>query len=373
MKKAAIMMAALLSMTGILAGCQRENVEAAIEPLVADVLAEEAAAAAEAQAEEEETEEVPDLLAIDTAVSIEAGSRIAVVSKSTEGEFWDTVKQGMEAAVKEVNEAYGFKKDEQITMTFEGPDDEQNVEEQINLIDAVLAENPDLLCISVGDMESCQAQLEAAKENGIPVIVFDSNVSETKLIRAFRATDNEQVGEMAAYRLMRAIGKMGKIAVFAPQEKTQSSQERTEGFLNLASKYTDVEVLEVIYMDQVEDMEIAMQEVLTKYPKLDGVACLNADVAEMYLDMEKDVDRVIAMVGVDATSRQLKAIRDGEQIGVVSQNAYEMGYQTILTALNTTAPKEERQPMKKNVRLEPVWIDEENIDNPVYSEYIYEK
>ena len=47
------------------------------------------------------------------------------------------------------------------------------------------------------------------------------------------------------------------------------------------SKYTDIEVVEVIYGDQVEDMEAAMQEVLDKYPTLDGVFCSNADVAEM--------------------------------------------------------------------------------------------
>ena len=68
-------------------------------------------------------------------------------------------------------------KDDQITMTFEGPDNEEDVETQINTMDAVIAENPDVLCISASDMDSCEAQLEAAKENGIPVIAFDSNVA----------------------------------------------------------------------------------------------------------------------------------------------------------------------------------------------------
>lgn len=49
-------------------------------------------------------------------------------------------------------------------MTFEGPDNEEDVETQINTIDAVIAENPDVLCISASDMDSCEAQLEAAKE-----------------------------------------------------------------------------------------------------------------------------------------------------------------------------------------------------------------
>ena len=55
------------------------------------------------------------------------------------------------------------KKTKQITMTFEGPDDEEDVESQINTLDAVIAENPSVVCLSAGDMDSCQAQLEAAK------------------------------------------------------------------------------------------------------------------------------------------------------------------------------------------------------------------
>lgn len=156
---------------------------------------------------------------IDDTLSIEEGARIAVVSKSKKGEFWNKVKEGMEAAVKDVNEAYGFKKDKQITMTFEGPDDEEDVESQINTLDAVIAENPSVVCLSAGDVDSCQAQLEAAKENGIPVVAFDSNVSDTKLVRAFRGTDNTQIGKYAAYKLGSAIGKMGMWLFFPHRRK----------------------------------------------------------------------------------------------------------------------------------------------------------
>ena len=33
------------------------------------------------------------------------------------------------------------------------------------------------------------------------------------------------------------------------------------------------------------------------------------------------------MVGVDATSKQQEAIQKGEELGVLSQNPYAMGYQ----------------------------------------------
>ena len=367
MKRAVV--AAISLMTGLtmLTGCSKAEVEETIQPLVADAI-EESDSEAEAVDEQDESPLIPE---IDTDVKIEAGSRIAVVSKSVKGEYWKMVKKGMEDAVKAINDAYGFKKDDQITMTFEGPDNEEDVESQINTIDAVIAENPDVLCISASDMDSCQAQLEAAKENEIPVVAFDSNVSEKKLVKAYRGTDNVQVGKMAAYQLGSALGKMGKVAVFSAQQKTKSVQDRVDGFMNNIQKYGEIEVVEVIYSDQVDDMETAMKEVLDKYPALDGVFCTNADVTELYLGLEKsDAGDAPALVGVDATTKQQEAIRNGEVIGCVSQQSYAMGYQTIWTAAETTAPKKSVT-IEKNLLLNPAWIDSESVDDPDSSAYLY--
>ena len=367
MKRAVV--AAISLMTGLtmLTGCSKAEVEETIQPLVADAI-EESDSEAEAVDEQDESPLIPE---IDTDVKIEAGSRIAVVSKSVKGEYWKMVKKGMEDAVKAINDAYGFKKDDQITMTFKGPDNEEDVESQINTIDAVIAENPDVLCISASDMDSCQAQLEAAKENEIPVVAFDSNVSEKKLVKAYRGTDNVQVGKMAAYQLGSALGKMGKVAVFSAQQKTKSVQDRVDGFMNNIQKYGDIEVVEVIYSDQVDDMETAMKEVLDKYPALDGVFCTNADVTELYLGLEKsDAGDAPALVGVDATTKQQEAIRNGEEIGCVSQQSYAMGYQTIWTAAETTAPKKSVT-IEKNLLLNPAWIDSESVDDPDSSAYLY--
>lgn len=364
MKKVAVIPAVLLAALCTFTGCKKEEVEKVIAPLVSDEQTTEST-------EEAQEEKDPIIPEIDTSIEIQPGARVAVVSKSTSGEFWGLVKKGMEQAIADVNEAYGFGKDEQVTMTFEGASDENDVESQVNTIDAVIAENPDVLCISASDMDSLQAQLEGAKENGIPVVAFDSGVTDSKMIRAFRGTDNTRVGEIAAYRLAVAIGKMGKVAVFSAQEKTQSIQERVEGFTKYIANYPDIEVVDVVYQDQVDDMIAAMQEVLDKNPQLDGVFCDNADIADLYLDMEKDETRdSIVMVGVDATAKQQAAIRDNKEVGVVSQQPYAMGYQTIWTALMTTAPKKSVE-ITRNVRLDPAWIDASTIDDPAYSSYLY--
>ena len=49
-----------------------------------------------------------------------------------------------------------------------------------------------------------------------------------------------------------------------------------------------------------------MKEVLEKYPTLDGVFCTNADITEMYLNLEKsDEHDAPALVGVDVYKRQV--------------------------------------------------------------------
>ena len=195
-------------------------------------------------------------------------------------------------------------REEQATMTFEGPDDELDVEGQINILDAVIAENPDALCISAGDMESCQAQLEAARENGIPVVAFDANVSETDLICAYRGTDNTYTGEIAAEKLAEAIGEKGKVAVFSAQEKTKSIKDRSEGFQNKMKDYPDIEITDILYEDQVEDMDAAMRQVLEKNPDLAGVFCTNSESTEAYLNLEKPSESLPVLVAV---SRRLYA------------------------------------------------------------------
>ena len=310
---------------------------------------------------------------IDTSAPVTAGSRIAVVSKSVDGEFWKAIRTGMEDAVNDVNAAYGYTSDDQITMTFEGASNEQDVEKQINTLDAVIAENPTVLCLSAGDEDSCQAQIEAAKENEISVVAFDSNVTDSDMIAAFRGTDNTSVGKLAGEKLADAIGKSGKVAIFSAQEKTESSRKRVEGFKEAISAYSDISVVQELYMDKVEDMQSAIESTLQSYPDLAGVFCTNADVSDLYLDTEKTGNHVLTMVGVDATSKQQEAIRNGVEAGVVSQNPYRIGYQTILAAVQLTVPKEEVSGVERTVLYDPAWIDSSSLDDPEYSDYLYGK
>lgn len=301
-------------------------------------------------------------------INLEAGSHIAVVVKSTKSGFWISVKRGMDAAVADLNEKLGYKGDDKIKLTFEGPSDETDVEDQINIIDAVLGENPDVLCLSAIDMDSCQAQLEAAEENGIPVIVLDSGV-KTGNVNATCVVDNYQAGVQAAVKLADTIGGSGKIAVMTHVESAQNCQEREQGFTEaIAEKYPDIEIVNISHQNEETSVSEMAESVLKLFPDVKGYFCTNENVSGDVLDAISASGKEVAVVGIDAGKKQKDAIKSGKEVGVLVQNAYGMGYATVVAAARAALGMENDESINPGME----WIDSENISDERYANYLYD-
>ena len=301
-------------------------------------------------------------------INLEAGSHIAVVVKSTKNGFWTSVKRGMDAAVADLNEKLGYKGDDKIKLTFEGPSDETDVEDQINIIDAVLGENPDVLCLSAIDMDSCQAQLEAAEENGIPVIVLDSGV-KTGNVNATCVVDNYQAGVQAAVKLADTIGGSGKIAVMTHVESAQNCQEREQGFTEtIAEKYPDIEIVNISHQNEETSVSEMAESVLKLFPDVKGYFCTNENVSGDVLDAISASGKEVAVVGIDAGKKQKDAIKSGKEVGVLVQNAYGMGYATVVAAARAALGLENDESINPGME----WIDSENISDERYANYLYD-
>ena len=301
-------------------------------------------------------------------INLQAGSHIAVVVKSTKNGFWTSVKRGMDAAVADLNEKLGYKGDDKIKLTFEGPSDETDVEDQINIIDAVLGENPDVLCLSAIDMDSCQAQLEAAEENGIPVIVLDSGV-KTGNVNATCVVDNYQAGVQAAVKLADTIGGSGKIAVMTHVESAQNCQEREQGFTEtIAEKYPDIEIVNISHQNEETSVSEMAESVLKLFPDVKGYFCTNENVSGDVLDAISASGKEVAVVGIDAGKKQKDAIKSGKEVGVLVQNAYGMGYATVVAAARAVLGMENDESINPGME----WIDSENISDERYANYLYD-
>lgn len=302
-------------------------------------------------------------------LNLEKGSHIAVVVKSTKTGFWNVVKKGMEQAVKDLNEKLEYKGDDKIKLSYEGPTDETDVESQINIIDAVLAENPSVLCLAAIDMESCQAQLETAEENGIPVVVLDSGVV-TGTVNAVCATDNKAAGAEAARKLCEAIGDSGQIAVMAHLESTETSVDREQGFREeISANHPYVKIVEVSHENEEEAMKDMAARVLEANPDLKGYFCTNQMTGDEVLAAVKESEQDdIAVVSFDAGKTQVEALESGTVAGIIVQNPYGMGYATVVAAARAELGLANDSFINSGYE----WIDAASLDDEKYANYLYE-
>ena len=297
----------------------------------------------------------------------EAGSRIAVVLKSTRDEFWTTVRDGIEDAVKALNEKMGYTGEDQIMVSFDGPTDDSDVEKQIDLIDTVLSENPTIICIAAIDRQSCEAQREMAAENDIPVVMLDSGV-ESGPISALCATDNYAAGTEAAKKMAEAIGDEGQIAVMTHTESTQTSQDREKGFTDEISKnHPNIEIVNISHENDDFTMEKMADAVFTLYPEVEGYFCTNEDASGAVLDALDAAGKEITVIGFDSGEQQQNAVKNGTELGFFAQNPYGMGYAAVIAGVRADQNLE----VDTFINTSYQWIDSSNLENEEYSSYLY--
>ena len=304
---------------------------------------------------------------------LEKKSRLAFVVKGTSAGYWGAVKKGIDQAIGDLNQELGYEDADKIQYTFEGPKNEGGVDEQVNILDAVISENPDVLCLAAVDMDSCGAQLEAARENGIPVIILDSGVTNNDLIDVVCATDNYSAGAEAAKRLCEIIGEQGETAVAAHLQLGESSQERVKGFQDeVTENHPNVTIVSISYEPSKEgepSVEEQMKETLEQHPQLKGYFCTNEVMSETALTVLKDyADRNIQLVGFDMGKAQAEAVRNGTEAGIVCQNPYGMGYATVVAAVRAVLGMKNDEFIDAGYQ----WLDQSTIDLEENAKYLYE-
>lgn len=295
--------------------------------------------------------------------SAEGGDKpyIAIVSKGFQHQFWQAVKDGAEKAAKEYN----------VKITFQGPDTESNVAQQIEMLTSALNKNPDALALAALDSKAAAPLLETAKTKDIPVVAFDSGV-DSEIPVSTVATDNKAAAAEAAQHMAKLIGGEGQVAVVAHDQTSKSGKHRRDGFVNWMKKNAPgIEIVGVQYGggDQLKSTDLA-KAMIQANPKLDGLYGTNEGSAIGIVNavQEMGMKGGLTVVGFDSGKAQLDAVRSGLMAGAVTQNPVGIGYKTVETAVKAMKGEE----VKDTIDTGYYWYDKENMDEPKIAENLYE-
>jgi ribose transport system substrate-binding protein len=287
---------------------------------------------------------------------------VALISKGFQHQFWQAVKAGAEQAAEEFD----------VEITFEGPDTEADVDQQIQQLQTALDKNPTAIGFAALDSQAAGPLLQQAKDSNIPVIAFDSGVdSDIPLTTA--ATDNLAAAAEAAKHLADAVGHEGKVALVVHDQTSVTGQQRRDGFVDyMEENEPGIEIVDIQYGggDQAKSADLA-KAILAANPDLKGIYGSNEGSAIGVVQAVKElgIDATqLAVVGFDSGKAQMDAIREGLMLGAITQNPVGIGYETVKAAVE--AINGEKLP--KTIDTGYYWYDASNIDDEEIQAVLYE-
>jgi len=185
-------------------------------------------------------------------LDLEPGTYISVIGRASSTPYWNQVKAGVEQAATDLNTALGYSGNDKVKVLYSAPDENDNIDQQVNILDEELARYPDVIAISSVDASACSVQFDLAIENGIPIVAFDSGNSYQN-IQSTCKTNNIEAATTGTKNLCEKIGDSGEILLLVHDTVSDTAKEREAGIKNeLAANHPNVTVTETIYLDQLK-------------------------------------------------------------------------------------------------------------------------
>ncbi len=297
------------------------------------------------------------------AIGANAGE-IAVIVKTENSNFWQNVKGGALDAEKELKGEY--------TISFQGPEAETNVVEQVNMIDNAINRKVSGIVLAPSDPDALAIPVKKAWENGIPVVIIDSRLNDASeaYYQSFLATDNRAAGAAAAKALIEAAGSEGKISIMSFTPGAGSAIDRVGGFEDYIKGHSNLQSIGTFYSQA--DMVTALNQtidVLASHSDLTAIFGANEPTA---VGMARAIKQQgyagkITAVGFDGNSDLQEFVKDGTLDGIIVQSSYQMGYKGVLTIKDILDGKA----VEKNIDTGIVYVNKDNIDSEEAQAVLY--
>ena len=251
--------------------------------------------------------------------------KVAVVLKTLASEYWGYVKAGCDAAAADLG----------VEVVVVGPGAESDIEGQASMIEQQIGAGCSAIVCAPNDADAAAAKLQAALDQGIPVLSVDTNVGIAGQT-CFVGTSNVDAAKQGGLWAADVAGEGAKAVIIYGQEGDSTSNMRKEGY-QAACDEKGVEVLAALSGQNTTDGATkTMEDLLSAYPdQIKIVLCHNDDTAIGAMNACKAAGvSDIIIVGFDGNASAVDLILAGELVkATVAQQPYAMGYQAVENAV----------------------------------------
>jgi len=293
---------------------------------------------------------------------------IAVIPKGTTHEFWKSINAGAVKAERELR-AQGAN----VEVIWKGPLREDDRDQQIQVIENFISRRVSGIVVAPLDSKALIRPISTAMRAKVPVVIMDSGLNSENYV-SFVATDNFKGGQLGAEHLGKLLGDKGKVILLRYAVGSNSTEQREAGFLDvMQKKFSGIQILS---SDQHagatrETCYQAAQNLLSRYGKeVDGMFAPCEPVTIGVTMALRNIGRAngqVKLVGFDAGTQSVEALKRGDVQGLVLQNPVKMGYLSVMTMVDHLRGKK----VEKRIDTGVTVATPENMETPAIKELLY--
>ncbi|MBB4932656.1 ribose transport system substrate-binding protein [Lipingzhangella halophila] len=305
----------------------------------------------EQEAEEEAAQEIPEPTDVPDGCEPDGEPlEIGLVTINLQALFFNQINTGAERIAEETGAELQI---------VSGDDDSVT---QANAIEDLVASDVDAIIVDAVDTEGIKPAVREADDAGIPVVAVDATVDDPAVSTQVGVENAKAGAQMGDFLVEQSAGEGTAHIVSALNSTIQLQRE--DGFTE-AVEDGGMEVGSVVDGQNVqEEAENEAENLLTANPDAEYIYATGepALIGLAAAVRSQDLTDQVTVVGWDLSEPAVDGLRDGWIAGVVQQNTFELGYQSMSAAVRHACGEE--APEDVPVPIEMVTPD--NIEDYLY-------
>lgn len=293
--------------------------------------------------------------ALQTACNRTQAKAIEVIPKGTSNVYWQAVHAGAEAAGKDLH----------YQIIWDGPAQETEYDREASIVEDAVNRDVNAIVLAPSHRDALVPPVRQALAAHIPVTIIDSGINlPPDDYVSYVATDNEAGGRMAADALGEMLHGHGQVGEVAVAPGSVSTLQREQGFEEeLKAKYPGIKIDEMRYgLADVAKSRAVAEDILTANPGIDAIFASNESGVAGTLQALKGrgLEGKIKLVGFDMSPLLLAGMQEGGIQALVVQDPYQIGYQGVVTVVESMSGKKPPKTIHTPVHL----VTMKNLNQP---------
>jgi inositol transport system substrate-binding protein len=238
-------------------------------------------------------------------------------------------------------------------------DAQRSADRQVQQVESFVAQKVDAIILNPCEVEASSPAVDKALAAGIPVVNVNSETRSTPT--AFVGSRDEEAARIAVEYIAQRLGGQGNVVMMHGYMGQAAQIKRNQGAREVLAKNPGLKLIadQTAEWDRARAMALMENWIQSYGDRIHAVFAQNDEMAMGALIALEQAGRKgkVLVVGVDAISDALQAVRDGRLDATVFQDARGQGGAAVETAVRIAR----KQPYEKQTMIPFRLVTKENV------------